>query len=333
MRTMSRKRESLLAQIEVGVVDDSVSLASLMQKCIILGGQAGSEKMRAWARQELNGYEAEPVPSYRRVYTGLSARLTNLAGYNGMTQRISPSAIPARVREFLQEKDIDPEIAILGGGIGELEAMANQDKSEYLLMPSWADLIAGVLSKYSVEQGSTRVEAVFWPLPDAALRGLLVKVRTALAELVAELIALTPAAQDVPDKAVADQAVYLVVNGHRPTIQVTAHHAAGGTNVAASPAEGSPVTVSSGTGTAIGSQTASGSGSSVVGSQTASGGHNTLTGRDGPAADSPPGRGWWARLRKRGWVVAITTSLGGIAGVAAAVLALFAWLGWTPWWH
>jgi len=331
---MSRKRESLLAQIEVGVVDDSVSLASLMQKCIILGGQAGSEKMRDWARQELNGYETvETVPPYRRVYTGLSAKLTNLAGYNGVTQRISPSAIPARVRELLEEDGIDPETAVLDGGIGELEAMAGQGKSEHLLMPSWADFIAGVLSKYSVEQGSTRVEAVFWPMSDAALRGLLVKVRTALAELVAEMIALTPPAQDVPDKSVADQAVYLVVNGHRPTIQVTAQQAPGGTNVAAIPAQGSPVTVSSGTGTAIGSQTASGSGSSVVGSQTASGGHNTLTGRDSAAADSTPRQGWWARLRKRGWVVAVTTILGGIAGVAAAILALFAWLGWTPWWH
>ncbi|MFI5896599.1 hypothetical protein ACIA5D_41520 [Actinoplanes sp. NPDC051513] len=177
------------------------------------------------------------------------------------------------------------------------------------------------------------METVFWPLTDAALQGVLVKIRTALAELVAEMIALTPTAHDVPDKAAADQAVYLVINGHRPTIQVTAQHAPGGTNVAATPAEGSPVTVSSGAGTAIGSQTASGAGSSVVGSQTSSGDHNSLTGRDGAAADSPAGQGWWARLRKRGWVVAITTILGGIAGVAAAILALFVWLGWTPWWR
>ena len=38
------------------MVDDTVPLSSLLQKCIVLGGQAGSEKMREWARQELNGY-------------------------------------------------------------------------------------------------------------------------------------------------------------------------------------------------------------------------------------------------------------------------------------
>lgn len=324
---MSRKRESLLAQIEAGVLDDGVPLASLLQKCIVLGGQAGSEKMRDWARHELSGYSKDTLPSYRLVFTGLAAQLTNLSGYNGASQRISPSAIPEQVREMLEKEGIDLETAVLGGGIGELEAWASQGESEMRLMPPWADFVAEVLSQYSVDRSSTRVQAVYWPLSNAALRGVLVKVRTALAELVAELIALTPEAQDVPDKAAADQAVYLVVNGHRPTINVTSQHALGGTNIA--PAEGSPVTVSSGTGTAIGSQTASGDGSSIVGSQAASGGHNSLTGRDGAAAGSSPKRGWWKRLRERGWVVAAAQIIGAIAAVVALALAL----GWTPGWR
>ena len=57
MPDMAHKRAGLLAQIEVGVLDDSVPLSSLLQKCIVLGGKAGSEKMRDWARQELNGYQ------------------------------------------------------------------------------------------------------------------------------------------------------------------------------------------------------------------------------------------------------------------------------------
>lgn len=320
---MSGKRAGLLAQIEAGVLDDGVPLASLLQKCIILGGQAGSEKMRDWARQELNGYSGDDtLPPYRRVFTGMVAQLTNLAGYNGMTQRFSTSAIPQDLREMMENEGIDLETAVLGGGIGELEAWASRGESEIRLMPPWADVVADVLSKHSVDRSSTRVQAVYWPLSDAQLRGVLVKVRTALAELVAELIALTPETQDVPDKAAADQAIFLVVNGHRPTINV--QHAPGGTNIA--PAEGGPVTVSSGTGTAIGSQTASGDGSSVVGSQAASGGHNSLAGRDGAAADSSPRQGWWARLRKRGWVVAVAQIVGAIAAVAALALAL----GWKP---
>lgn len=47
--TVAHRRDGLLAQIETDVVDDRVLLSSLLQKCIVLGGQAGSEKMRDWA--------------------------------------------------------------------------------------------------------------------------------------------------------------------------------------------------------------------------------------------------------------------------------------------
>jgi hypothetical protein len=87
---MSHKQESLLAQIEAGVLDDSVPVASLLQKCIVLGGQAGSEEMRDWARQELNGYQGEPVPPYRRIYTGPDGEAHQL----GRLQRGDPANQP-----------------------------------------------------------------------------------------------------------------------------------------------------------------------------------------------------------------------------------------------
>jgi len=53
---------------------------------------------------------------------------------------------------------------------------------------------------------------------NASILGLLVRIRTALAELVAELITLTPQDQEVPDKLAADQAVQFVITGDRATI-------------------------------------------------------------------------------------------------------------------
>ena len=53
---MGSTGNGLFAQIEAGVINGE-PLSSLLQKCIVLGGQAGSENMRAWARQELNGYK------------------------------------------------------------------------------------------------------------------------------------------------------------------------------------------------------------------------------------------------------------------------------------
>jgi hypothetical protein len=97
---MLRKREGLLGQIEAGVLDNTVPISSLLQNCILLGGQAGSEKMRDWAGQELHGYtESDSVPDYRHVPAALMIIVTNGAGYNGRTQRITDSVFPKPIRD------------------------------------------------------------------------------------------------------------------------------------------------------------------------------------------------------------------------------------------
>jgi hypothetical protein len=215
---MDHKRGGLLAQIEADVVDDTVPLSSLLQKCIVLGGQAGSEKMRDWARRELNGYAgADTVPDYRHVPAALMALITNKVGYNGVARRFDDSVFPPQIREIIREK-VDLEDAILGEGIGVLEAMASQGTEEHSLIPSWASFIADTLNEHNMAPNS-RVAEVYWSVSNASIRGILVRVRTALAELVAELIALTPQDQDVPDKVAADQAVHFVITGDRPTIR------------------------------------------------------------------------------------------------------------------
>jgi hypothetical protein len=79
----------LLAQIKADVMDRAVPLSSLLQQCIMLGLDTGSEKMRDWARQELNGYtEVDTLPEYRRIPVPLMAMITNMAGYKGRSTRI-----------------------------------------------------------------------------------------------------------------------------------------------------------------------------------------------------------------------------------------------------
>jgi hypothetical protein len=60
---MSHKRRGARAQIEAGVLGDTVPLSSLRQKCIVLSGQAGSEKMRDWDRPEFDGNAATDADS------------------------------------------------------------------------------------------------------------------------------------------------------------------------------------------------------------------------------------------------------------------------------
>jgi hypothetical protein len=340
---MVHTRVGLLAQIEADVVDDSVPLSSILQKCIVLGGQAGSEKMRAWARQELNGYaDADKVPDYRHVAAAAMVQITNSAGYNGITQRINDSIFPQQIRDIIRERG-GLENAILGQGIGELEAMAGQSTEEHGLIPPWSSLIADTLNRHNMAPHS-RVAEVYWSVSNASIRGLLIRVRTALADLVAELITLTSRDQEVPDKLAADQAVQFVITGDRPTVYYSSQHAAdGGTNVAVAGSAPGPVAVSGAHSSAVGTQTASGANSSVVGSQTASGadssavsgpavqaGHDAVAaGQDATitsATDQPVKEGWWARLRKRGVVVSLAIIITAIAAVVGIAISL----GWKP---
>ena len=333
--SMTRIRGGLLAQIEADVVDHMVPLSSLLQKCIVLGGQAGSEKMRDWARRELNGYAgADTVPDYRHVPAAVMVVITNSAGYNAIVQRIDDSVFAPQIRDIIREK-ADLEDAILGGGIGELEALASQGTDEHRLIPNWSRVIADTLNKYHMAPNS-RVAEVYWSVSNSSIRGILVRVRTALAELVAELVALTPRDQEVPDKQAADQAVHLVITGNRPVINYSPQYATGGgTNVlVADGAAPGPVIVSGANGSAIGNQTASGANSSVVGGQAVQAGRDALTaGQDASiadAADQPVKEGWWARLRKRGAVVAFSIIIGAIAAVAGVVVAILIAAGWKP---
>jgi AbiTii len=338
----------LLAQIEADVLDDTVSLSSLLQKCIVLGGRAGSEKMRDWARRELNGYAgADTLPDYRHVTAAVMVMITNLAGYNGMTQRLDESVFPQQLRDTFRETG-GLEDAILPHGIGALEAMADQGTKEHRLIPPWSSLIADTLNQHNMAPGSHAAE-VYWSVPNSSIRGILVRIRTALADLVAELVTLTPQDQEVPDKLTADQAVHFVITGDRTTIYYNSQHATDdGTNITVDGGStpGS-VTVSGGRGSAIGTQTASGANSSVVGTQAASGtdssvvggqavrvGHDTVTaGQDATmasATDQPVKEGWWVRLRKRGMFVAFATIIGAIAAVVGTAVGIAVWIGWKP---
>ena len=215
---MANRRGGLPVQIEADLLDDSVPLSSLLQRCVVLGRQAGSEKLRDWARWELNGYaDADTVPDYRHVHAALMAVITNNAGYNAMTQRIPEDVFPNQIRDVIRETVGDIEDAIIPYGIGMLEGLASQGTDTHHLSPPFSIVMADTLNQFNMAPNS-RVAQVYWSVSNASIRGILGRVRAALADRVAELITLTPQDQDVPDKQAATQAVHLNITGERPTI-------------------------------------------------------------------------------------------------------------------
>jgi hypothetical protein len=126
------------------------------------------------------------------------AVITNNAGYNAMTQQIHDDVFPRQIRDIVRETVGDIEEAIIPFGIGMLEGLASQATEMHRLSPPFSSVLADTLNQFNMAPNS-RVAQVYWPVSNASIRGILVCVRTALADRVAELITLTPQDQDVPD--------------------------------------------------------------------------------------------------------------------------------------
>jgi hypothetical protein len=213
------KRSDLLAQIATDVAGNKRPLSSLLQTCIVLGGSAGSEKMRDWARRELDGYDgsADSVPDYRHVHAVLMAVITNNAGYNGITQRIQEDVFPRQIRDLLRETVGDIEDVPLPYGIGMLEGLASQGTDAHHLSPPWSSVMADTLNRYNMAPNS-RVAQVYWSVSNAAISSVLVRVRASLADTVAELNTMPPQDQDdIPDRQATAQEINLMVTGHYAT--------------------------------------------------------------------------------------------------------------------
>ncbi|GHF10424.1 hypothetical protein GCM10017786_50120 [Amycolatopsis deserti] len=224
---MSGRRDGLLADIEAGIIDGT-SLTTLLQKCIILGGRSGSEKLREWARRELNGYAGQEPPNYRKVAAPIFARVTNAAGYHGFSQQLFLNDLSEQIQNFLREQKVDWEQIPLDSSVGDLEAMiARAEDNSVKLSPAWAGHMVEILNHANTSP-NTRVATLYWEVPVSGIEGTLTRIRTALTELVSELISRTPEGQEVPAKGAADQAIQFVINGDRSVINYSPQQAGEG---------------------------------------------------------------------------------------------------------
>ena len=234
MTPVSDRDRNLLRQIEQGVIDGSVSTVSLLQKCIILGGRAGSTQLREWAAKELRGYGVDDeLPPYRRVEAVL--QIDAQVGYNMIRgQVIGPENLPREV----QEAGIDNTI-VLRQALRELEHYADDDSrtSIQFMHPAATRIVALMNAKAGFGEAVLRL---YWDISRAAMRGVVDQVRTSLAELVAELVATLPHDTQTPSAQAADQAVNYIVSGKRNTVQVTNSQAASGSTSTISAPERTP---------------------------------------------------------------------------------------------
>lgn len=209
-----KKPRDLMGEIERDLLQEK-PLVTLLRKLILLGGNAGSPELRAWASQELRGYNREDeLPSYRSVTAPLQI---DGAVFNGIVrhQPIGPMELPDFAREEISEQ------VPLRMGVSEIHQMVTQhrdDRSVSLIPPGAADLVSYM---NMTGEMNGHIVSLYWSVSTVALEGVLDQIRTRLAELIAELRSATPYGQTLPSAAEAANAVNFVINGRGNRVSIT----------------------------------------------------------------------------------------------------------------
>lgn len=226
-------KRSPLAVIQQDLLDGTESTTRILQKVVLLGNQIGSTDLADWARKELYGYEhGDELPPYRTIPAVL--QLDGWAGYNQVSHKcIGPEDLPKEAREA----GIGNEVS-LRNGIAELEAFASKSETLSLALPN-GTLIAKLMSA-RLQQPFQGVERVYWAVGPASFHGVVEAIRTALADLVGEMLRVLPSEDETPPKELADQAVNFLNTGKRPTIILNNSQAAGGSTSTATLAPPKP---------------------------------------------------------------------------------------------
>lgn len=124
-----------------------------------------------------------------------------------------------------------------------------------------------------------------------------------------------PEGKQAPSGLAAGPAIQFVINGDVTSINYSPQTAVGdGINVTVGGLRAAPVAVAGAHGSATGGQAVQAGRDAAAAEQQAAAAR---------AEDLPSRESWWARLRKRGLVVALATIVGAIAAICA-------WVGWTP---
>jgi hypothetical protein len=135
-----------------------------------------------------------------------------------------------------------------------------------------------------------QIHALYWTVAPSSIDGIIGRVRTALTEMVSELLAALPDDGTPPSKEQVDGAVQYSFTGNRGPIHIANSSATtGATSVATADSTGLP----------------------------------------SPATETPR-RTFWQRFRDRGVIVGVAQVVGSLAGLAGVYAALAAGLDWWP---
>lgn len=218
----------LLDQIHDGALDSNTNLADLLRKCIALGGETQSERLRDWATQELMGYWGETeIPDYRKTASPLFLDGATVRA-RVVGQQVPLAMIPVDIRQRVRELMDNVEVRHSVSQVVDLVETARRsgEGSVKLSPPHQQELVALINAKLADDDQkkysspgpfgmapSQVVERVYWQVSVSDLVAIIDGVRTTLVRLVVEIRAATPESPATPSREAAEQAVDVAVYG------------------------------------------------------------------------------------------------------------------------
>ena len=173
---------SLIQQLQDDIVNEEVSLASILRRAKILAYGLKHGDFKKWVDNELNGYpDADSIPCYRRYDTH------SYGDFFGSFERLMQNApiptinLPDRIRSFAQE-------VILDSGVGSLEDMMNNpDMTRYGAVKfAWPPDIVALAAQYQIYENMNLLSA--WKTINSNhVTDILEAVRNKLLDFVLEL--------------------------------------------------------------------------------------------------------------------------------------------------
>jgi hypothetical protein len=113
--------------------DDTQSLPNLLRKCLILASELKNDRLKAWANQELDGYEGprdEQVPTYRRVHANAFGSFAG--SFNAWTNKhiIIPAVMEDKHKHWAEKVHIIQSVS-------SLDDLAKTDNKQGVLASHW----------------------------------------------------------------------------------------------------------------------------------------------------------------------------------------------------
>lgn len=209
-----------LTEIRDAALDPQRPIADTLRMTLVLGSESGSEILKRWARQELEGYGPDDeCPDYRSL-----ACLLMLDGFTRTHQikgqTVTPELLPEDSRDLLDQdvKFKQPiaqlvELADKHGGI---------EDPRIKMAPTFVAPLVTVTNAYlhhahqkaGTASQAPHIETFYWIVSSSALRGMVDTVRTRLLLLATELLESHPTDDDDLSGSAVDRATSVLVFGN-----------------------------------------------------------------------------------------------------------------------